>query len=123
VHLQASRRRGRVDAFSEADEADTQRLQFLEQQHQVAEVASEAIETPADQRVEAPSLGVPYELVERGPALLRAAHAVVDVLTRDRPAAGPAVLGQFGDLVLGVLVGGGNPRVEAQRRVGIAFAP
>jgi hypothetical protein len=44
VHLQLAGGSRRVDAFAEAHEPDSERVELLEQHDQVSEVASEAIE-------------------------------------------------------------------------------
>ena len=40
-------RTGRIDAFAERNEADTDGVEFVEQQDQMPQIAPEAIETPA----------------------------------------------------------------------------
>jgi hypothetical protein len=62
------------------------RLQFLEQHDQMFQVASKAIETPADDGIESPAFRISQHRVQRRPAILRAGDAAVDVLLR-RPAA------------------------------------
>src|SRR3954466_5962254 len=56
-------RAGRVDALAEGDEPDAERLQFGEQQNQIAKPAPEPIEAPADEDVEPPPLAISQELV------------------------------------------------------------
>jgi hypothetical protein len=46
VHLQLTGGRRRVDALTERGERNSERVQLLEERDQVAEVASEAIESP-----------------------------------------------------------------------------
>jgi hypothetical protein len=67
VQLQLAGRRGGVDAFVQADERHADRAQFLEQDHEVAQVPPEAIEPPAEQDVELPAPCIGHELVESGP--------------------------------------------------------
>jgi hypothetical protein len=69
----------------------------------VFQVATEAIETPADHRIESSTPGVNTKLVEGGTPTLRPAHAAVDVLDR-LPAARRSVRAEFGQLILGLLV-------------------
>ena len=70
VELEPSRRRGGVDALGQADEGDTQRLQFVNQQNQVPKVATESVQSPHDQGVELPALGGGNQLVKgRAPVL------------------------------------------------------
>ena len=77
------------------------------------QVAAQPIELPGhDQHVELAAPGVLHELVERRPAVLRAADAVVDVLHGRVPAAGRDVAAELGELVLGLLVEGGHARVD-----------
>jgi hypothetical protein len=45
----------------------------------MTQVAPETIEPPAKEHVEPPSLRIRHELVERGAAILRPAHPLVDV--------------------------------------------
>src|SRR5262249_43902431 len=52
VHLELPGRRRGVDAFAEADERDAERLQVVEQDDQVLQVASEAIQLSADDHIE-----------------------------------------------------------------------
>jgi hypothetical protein len=85
LHLETPGRRRRVDALRQADERDAERLEFVEQRDQVAEVTPEPIETPADQDIEPTSAGFGQEPIESGPAVLRTADPTIDVLD-SRPA-------------------------------------
>jgi hypothetical protein len=74
-----------IDAFAESYERDAARLPLVEEQHEVPEVPAEPIESPADDRVDFVSTDVSHQAIERGPAVLGPAHALIDVLDR-RPA-------------------------------------
>jgi len=43
MQLQLTRRRGAVDAFTEADEGDAEGLEFLNERHKVLQVATESV--------------------------------------------------------------------------------
>ena len=77
VHLELGGWSGRVDAFRQADEGDAERLKFLQQRDQVLEVASKPIQPPAHHHIEAPSLRVTEDLIERRPTILRPTHPTV----------------------------------------------
>ena len=67
--LHPARRRGRVDAFAKRDERHADRPAVVEQQHQVLQVASEPVQTPDDQHVEAAALRIPHERVQDRPSM------------------------------------------------------
>ena len=70
MELQSSGRRGAVDALAQADERHAQRLQVIEQRHQVPEVAPEAVQAPDHQDIEAPEPSIPQEGIQSGSASL-----------------------------------------------------
>lgn len=72
------------------------------------DAAGEPVVLHHGERVEASAPGVGHEAIERGPAILRAADAVVDVLLGDLEAAGCCILPQRVELGLDVLVSGGH---------------
>jgi hypothetical protein len=86
-------------------------LQVLEQRDQVPQIASEAIQPPADHDVEPAASGVLREVIQRGPAILRAADSPVHVLV-PRPAAGLQVAAELLQLVLRLLVDARDPRID-----------
>ena len=95
--------RAGVDPLAQRDERDPAGVPVVEQHHQVAKVPAEPIETPAHDGLHPMGPHVGHELVERGPAVLRAADALVDVLDGG-PAAGRDIPPQLEQLVLGGLV-------------------
>jgi len=94
-------------ALAERDERHADRLQLLEQRDEMFQVASEPVQPPADQHVEPAALGIPDQLVERGPLVFGAGDALIDVLD-GRPPASRHVPSQFGELVFRLLVGSGG---------------
>jgi hypothetical protein len=72
VELQLARGRRTVNSFPEAHERDAERLKFLDECDQVAEVATKAIEPPGDHDIKTALPGVSDERVEGRSALLRA---------------------------------------------------
>ena len=109
--LQPPGRRARVDALPERREGDPERLEIIERHDQMAQVPPKPIQLPAHQHVELPAAGVDQELVERRPAFLRAADAVIDIL-HCGPASRGAVTAQLNQLVLGLLIERGNASVD-----------
>ena len=104
-----------VDALVEANEGDTHDLQLIEQRDKVLQIPTQAVEPPAHQHVELPAFGIGEELVERRPAVLRAADAAVHILDRC-PTAGLAVAAEFLELVLRFLIEGGDAGVDGARK-------
>ena len=74
-----------VDALAQADKRHADMIQIFEHGHKVTEVASESIEPPTDQNIEASALGVLQERIESRTLVLRTADASVHEL-----GAGPA---------------------------------
>ena len=81
VQLQFARRCRAANPLPEADESDPQRLQLLDEGHQMPEVPAEAIEAPAHQHVEPSPPRVGQQLIERRSPIFRAADAAVDVFS------------------------------------------
>src|SRR5713101_5221755 len=80
VELQFSRGRRAIDALAQTHERDAHRLKLLEQRDEMFQVAAEAIESPAHDDVKLPAARIDDEAIERRPAVLRPAHAAVNVL-------------------------------------------
>jgi hypothetical protein len=59
-----------------------------------------------DEHIESPALRIPDQRIEGGAAILRAGDAAINVFDRRIPATGGAVAMKFGELVIGMLVGG-----------------
>src|SRR5687767_14636090 len=78
----------------------------------MTQVSAEPIQTPADNGIESPPLGVLHQRIEGGAALLRAAHPFIDVFPRDNPAASVRVSAQLQQLVLAGLINGAHPGVD-----------
>jgi hypothetical protein len=112
VQLQLACGRGGVDTFGEADERDPQGPQFIEQQDQVPQVAPEAIQSPAQDGVDVAALRVRLQGIQRRPALLCAADAVIDVLGDYLPPAGGGVAAELEELVFGLLIKGADTGVD-----------
>jgi hypothetical protein len=111
VHLQLAGGRGGVDPFGQADERYAETLQLVDQRDHVFEAPSKSIESPADQHIEPPTLGVHNELVECGATIPGPTHAAIDVLDRG-PAARLDITSEFPQLVLRLLVEGAHPRID-----------
>src|SRR5205814_1791471 len=93
---------------------DAERVDVIQKQDQVPQVAAEPIQPPAHQDIEPSSLRVLQQLVERRPPLLRPAHTLVDVFTKHCPTAGFTVTPQLDQLILWVLLPERrNPRVDS----------
>jgi len=105
MQLEATARRRRIDALAQGDETDPQRVEILDQRHQVPQGAPEAVQSPAHQHVEPSPLRIPQQGIERRPAILRPADPGVDVFG-GRPAARLTVAPEFRQLVLGRLLEG-----------------
>jgi hypothetical protein len=73
-------RRARVDPLAKRHERDPARLPLVEQQHEMAQIATEAIEPPADDSADAMPAHIPRQLVEYWPAIFGAADRLIDVL-------------------------------------------
>ena len=101
--MQLASGRRRVDAFGEADEGDAERLELLEERDQVLEIPSEPIKTPAHQHIELSPFRVSNHVIERGPAILRAADTAIGVLN-GRPASGLDIAPEFLKLVFWFLI-------------------
>ena len=84
----------------------------------MSEVPTQSIETPDDQDIEAPALGVRDKSIKGGSSVLGAGHALVDVLRGLRPAAGCDVASELGQLVLGLLVERRDPCVDGRAHDG-----
>ena len=68
------------------------------------QVASKAIEPPAHDDIELATFRVRHEAIERGPAVLRAGHADIDVLDGRSPPARRNVASELGELIFRFLV-------------------
>jgi hypothetical protein len=110
--------RGSVDTLAEGDEGDTSRLEFVQQEYEVPEVAPEPIESPHDKHVEAPPLGVLHERIEGRSRLPSAADPVVHVLA-DLPLPEVGVGTQLAELVLRFLVECRDTSVEGGTHVDV----
>ena len=111
VELESPRRRGGVDALRQADEGHPERLQFVYQENQVPEVATEPVQPPDDESVELPPLGSGNQLVEGRAPVLRARHSPVNVF-RGSPTPPAAVVAKLAQLVLRFLVPLAHASVE-----------
>ena len=88
-------------------------LQVFEHRHEVPQVASEPVQTPAHQHVESSALGILQEGIESRTLVLRAADATVNVFG-GRPAACLAVAPKLLELILAGLVAGRYSRVDGR---------
>ena len=64
VELKRPGWRGAVDPLAEADERHPDRVQLVEERHEVSQVAPEPIQPPADQDIEPPARGVPDQPIQ-----------------------------------------------------------
>ena len=94
MEKQAPARRARVDALVEHDQVDAEGFQLGRQRGEMAHAARQPVELHDREHVEAPAAGVREQPIERGAAVLRAAHAVVDVLPGDLESRGLGVAAQ-----------------------------
>jgi hypothetical protein len=112
MELKFARRRRAVDALPQADERHSDVLKVFEHRHQVTQIASEPVQSPAHEHIKTSPLGVPDQIIEGRAALLGAAHPLIDILLRDGPTARLHVSSQLQKLVLTGLVRGADPRVD-----------
>jgi hypothetical protein len=80
MKLELARGRRAVNTLTHRDERHTQRLEFVEQRDEMTEIPSEAIEAPAHDHIELPSLRCGNQLVERRATVLRTTHTTIDEL-------------------------------------------
>ena len=70
MELQAPGWRRAVDALAQADERHAQRLEVIEQRHQMPEVPAQAVQPPADKHIEPTAPGIPQQGIESRSASL-----------------------------------------------------
>jgi hypothetical protein len=105
-HEAAGGRAG-VDSVTESHESHAAGLPFVQQQHEVPQVAAEPIEAPAHDGAHLVPLHRRREFVERRAAVFRAADALINEL-HGAPATGVGVASEFEELILGGLVVGAD---------------
>jgi len=88
---QPTRRRRGVDRLLQHHRINPERLELAGEGRQVVNAARQAVELRAGEHVEASAPGIGQNPVKRGPAVLCAADAVVDILAGDLQAAGLGV--------------------------------
>ena len=118
IELRVPQLRGRialvgVEPLRDGDEPNSAGLQLLNAVEAIDQRAAEAVELPDQHAVEQPAAGVGHELVQARPAGLLAADDVV-VRLNQFPAHARGVVGEFGQLQVGVLVGGGDADVDGR---------
>ena len=111
MKLELPRRRRAVDPLAHRNKRHTQCLEVIEERHQMAEIPTEAIQSPAHDDVELSAFGIRDHLVERRPTILRAAEATIHKLDR-RPSSRLNIAAEFLELVLRFLIEGGNAGVD-----------
>jgi hypothetical protein len=79
VKLQLPRWRGAVDALAETDEGHADVIQVFQHRHQMAQVASKSIQSPAHKNVKATTLRIRQQRIEGRASVLRAADARINV--------------------------------------------
>jgi hypothetical protein len=86
--------------------------------------ASEPIEAPHEDNIEASSLGVGHQPVQRWPGILGARNAGIDVFFRDLPAAALAILSKLPELHFWILtlVRGRYPPIKGHAHRGCTVA-
>jgi hypothetical protein len=87
VELELAGGRGAVDPFAQRHERDPEPLEIIEQRHEVAKIAPETVETPANDASNRRRLASFRSAIEGGTAFLRAAHPLINVFPRDCPSA------------------------------------
>jgi hypothetical protein len=87
MKLEASRRRAAIDPFVQATESDAERAYLVQRHDQVLQVASESVEAPYHEHVEAAAPGIDCQAIECRPAFLGAADPAVDVFSDAQPRA------------------------------------
>ena len=83
-----------IDALAQADEGHPHRLKVFEQRHQVPQVASEPVQSPANQHIDPPSFGFFEQRIKGWPLVLTAADATIYEL-RSSPAPSRYVAPEF----------------------------
>jgi hypothetical protein len=103
VHLEFARRRRAVDALPKADERHAERLQFVEDEYEVLQVTTEAVEAPAHNSIAAPLACIREQRVQRRPPVFRAADTTVHERSR-LPSASSCKASEFLQLIVRFLV-------------------
>jgi hypothetical protein len=111
VHLQPSRRRGRVDALVKAHERNSKALEILEERDKVLQVSAEPIQPPAHDDIKPPTSCVSDQLIEGRSAVFGTANAGIHILAGG-PSARFNVLTEFSELVFCRLLRRGDSRVD-----------
>jgi hypothetical protein len=94
VELQLARWRRAIDALTETYERDANRLQILQKRHEMAQIASEPIEPPADDHIQLPALSISDERIQGRSSVFAAADALIDVFLGG-PSSGLGVAPEF----------------------------
>jgi hypothetical protein len=125
MELELSRRRGAINPLPETDKLDSQRLKFLKQTNEVLEIATKAIQTPADQHVESSAFGICEELVEGRTSILRTAYSTVYIFPPFGPSPSLDITSEFLKLVLGLLVERRDSGIDGgpHRRASVSAVP
>jgi len=105
-------RRCEIERLPEGHEPDAQMLKLIEQRHQVAEIAPEAIERGHGNEIGLATTRVIHERIESGAALAGAADGGVAILPDDDPARTGRMLVEGSNLILCILVVGADAAVE-----------
>jgi hypothetical protein len=69
----------RIDTFGQADEMDSESVEFIQALNQVFQGTSKAIELPDENHIEHPFTSIPHQCVELGPMTLCPADSCVGV--------------------------------------------
>ena len=93
----------RINALGEGDEGDPQGHELVHQQHEVTEVPPESIQSPDDDGIDLPTLGILDETIQRRARIFRARDAVIDVRLSG-PALGLDVATQLEELIFRLLI-------------------
>jgi hypothetical protein len=101
--LEPPRGRRRVNRLAECHEGDAERLKFIEQQDEVPEIPTHAIEAPTYDDIDLAPPRILQQRIKCRPAILRSADAAIRVFD-GAPAARLGEPPQFDRLVLGVLI-------------------
>jgi hypothetical protein len=101
-----------VDSFPLRQELDSEFIQLVENLQEVLGASGQAVTGPNDDDIKAVPLGVFEHLVEGGSPRFCAADAMICVLFNDLESALTSEVPEFVELVLRVLVHGGDSHVK-----------
>jgi len=108
----SSDRRREIERLAQRYEPDPEMLQFIQQRHEVLEVATNPIEGGHGDEIELAAAGIGHERIEPWALLPRATHGVIGELRDNDPAGTGSMLAEGAELVLGSLIARADATVE-----------